>query len=224
MQRMGALYKTITDAWSQCSRKRTSQKYITNLGSTTLLLAVDSIWPFCQHQIRRDNRWEDIRGYIFSAMTFQMWHKQEMSSWHRESGMKKCRRGRQQRDWQQMVLCFKTFCWVPSWFWTQCKARAWVKFHWVQKNFSNRKLRVRQLCVCVCERETEYFFFSEKLRNRTPVYAYLEFRGCFHSSSTMHEKQQGGGHPLCPQSHDSTEGMGEGGGSTRKSVDEEEKK
>lgn len=28
----------------------------------------------------------------------------------------------------------------------------------------------------------------------------------------MHEKQQGGGHPLCPQSHDSTEGMGGGAG------------
>lgn len=84
MQRMGGLYKTITDAWSQCSRKRTSQRYITNLGSTTLLLAVDSIWSFCQHQIRRDNRWENIRGYIFSIMTFQIWHKQKMSSWHRE--------------------------------------------------------------------------------------------------------------------------------------------
>lgn len=68
------------------------------------------------------------------------------------------------------------------------------------------------VCLCVCERETEYFFFSEKLGDRTLVYAYLEFRGCFHSSSTMHEKQQGGGHPLCPQSHDSTEGLGGGSG------------
>lgn len=65
----------------------------------------------------------------------------------------------------------------------------------------------------VCERERlNTSFFSEKPRDRTLVYAYLEFRGCFHPSSTMHEKQQGGGHPLCPQSHDSTEGMGGGAG------------
>lgn len=129
-----------------------------------------------------------------------------MSSWRRESGMKKNADDKTSHDKR---VTTNGVGYLPDF-------ERYVKQQHVSSFIQRGRISatgspayVSCLSAYVRERlNTSFFFFPQKLRDRTLVYAYLEFRGCFHSGSTMHEKQRGGGHPLCPQSHDSTEGMG----------------
>lgn len=83
-----------------------------------------------------------------------------------------------------------------------------VKFHSTPKNFNSRKFGVPSR-LFERERLNTLFFFPEKLGDSVRSFG---IQRVFHSGSTVHEKQRGAGRPLClSQSHDSTEGRGEGG-------------